>query len=72
MQTLGLTGMEDFSVSIPGDLQPKGTAQVTVKAEGQEKWSFECGVRLDTQMECEYYTHGGVLPYVLRQQVKKL
>jgi aconitate hydratase len=28
---------------------------------------FNALVRLDTPVECEYYRHGGILPYVLRQ-----
>ncbi len=43
--------------------------KVTVKAEGEgaEPVSFEARVRLDTPQEAEYFRHGGILQYVLRQ-----
>jgi aconitate hydratase len=37
-----------------------------VDAGGAEK-SFEVTVRVDTPREADYYRHGGILPYVLRQ-----
>jgi aconitate hydratase len=64
--TLGLDGTESYSVTGLGD----GTAeQVDVtarRADGTEK-TFKARVRLDTPKEIEYYRHGGILHYVLRQ-----
>jgi len=37
-----------------------------VDEKGTEK-EFEVQVRVDTPQEAEYYRHGGILPYVLRQ-----
>ncbi len=37
---------------------------VTVRADGTE---FEARVRIDTPKEVQYYRHGGILPFVLRQ-----
>jgi aconitate hydratase len=37
---------------------------VTVRADGTE---LRCRVRIDTPNEVEYYRHGGILQYVLRQ-----
>jgi len=37
-----------------------------VAPDGTEK-NFEAKVRVDTPAEAEYYRHGGILPYVLRQ-----
>lgn len=61
--TLGLTGEE--IVSIQGIAQGLKENQVlTVRADTKE---FSAIVRIDTPQELEYYRHGGILPYVLRQ-----
>jgi len=68
--SLGLTGKETFSLSgVAGGLQPGGTVHVVAQGE-QGKKEFEVKVRLDTPIELEYYRHGGILPYVLRQLLK--
>jgi aconitate hydratase len=68
--SLGLTGKETFTVSgIASGLKPGGTVRVTAQGErGQTE--FDARVRLDTPIELEYYRHGGILPYVLRQLLK--
>ncbi|HKU38221.1 MAG TPA: aconitate hydratase AcnA, partial [Polyangiales bacterium] len=62
-QTLGLTGEEVITITgISDGLSPR--KRLKVKADAKE---FEVIARLDTQQEVEYYVHGGILPYVLRQ-----
>src|SRR5207302_2607906 len=61
VESLGLTGNEVFSID--GDPAAIG-ARVTVKADDK---SFPAIVRIDTPKEVEYFRHGGILPYVLRQ-----
>jgi aconitate hydratase len=64
-QSLGLSGEEVFDVvgleSLGGGESPK---ELTVRADGTE---FPVRVRIDTPMEAEYYRHGGILTYMLRQ-----
>jgi aconitate hydratase len=68
VQTLGLTGRETFDVTgIAQDLRPRKKATVTATAEGGKKTTFTVTVRLDTPNEVDYYRHGGILTYVLRQ-----
>jgi aconitate hydratase len=69
-QTLGLTGEEIFTIQgISKDLKPKKEIQVsTTGVDGKTK-TFSVLVRIDTPEEVEYYRHGGILPYVLRQLV---
>ncbi|UCC84280.1 MAG: aconitate hydratase, partial [Gemmatimonadota bacterium] len=63
-ESLGLTGVETFHVESPeGKRQVKVTA---VKPEGATV-EFDATVRIDTPQEFEYYRHGGILHYVLRQ-----
>ena len=66
---LGLTGEERFSITgIAEGLKPG--SRLTVKTEGRKVGrteSFEVLVRLDTDVELEYYRHGGILSFVLRK-----
>jgi aconitate hydratase len=59
--SLGLTGEEEYAITGVGDGSAK---EVTVKAGDTE---FTARVRIDTPKEVEYYRHGGILPFVLRQ-----
>jgi aconitate hydratase len=63
-ESLGLTGKEVFDV----EGLKVGAKEVTVicKSEGVTK-QFTANVRVDTPKEWDYYCHGGILPYVLRQ-----
>ncbi|HYI75769.1 MAG TPA: aconitate hydratase [Gaiellaceae bacterium] len=60
-ESLGLTGLEEFSVS---GLENGDAREATVRADDTE---FRATVRLDTPREREYLRHGGILPYVLRR-----
>ncbi len=65
--TLGLSGREEYTISgISEGLAPGGTLKVVAKAEDGTA-EFEVLIRLDTSIEVEYYRHGGILPFVLRQ-----
>jgi len=69
--SLGLTGREVFDiVGLPDTLATKaGQKTVTVRARGDDGATreFSAIVRIDTPQEVEYYRHGGILQYVLRQ-----
>jgi aconitate hydratase len=68
--SLGLTGQETFDIDgISKDLAPGKKLQVVAKAEGGEK-KFTAICRIDTPNELDYYRHGGILHYVLRQLAK--
>jgi aconitate hydratase len=60
-QSLGLTGDEEISIS---GLDGGDATEVTVKAGDTE---FTAPVRIDTPKEREYFKHGGILQFVLRQ-----
>jgi aconitate hydratase len=64
--SLGLNGSESFDIS---GLQDglAGVVQVTATAPDGTRTQFEARVRIDTPQEFEYYCHGGILHYVLRQ-----
>ena len=70
-ESLGLTGEESFDIEGISDLRPGQTLQVKAHTpEGNSK-TFEVLCRIDTPNELEYFKHGGILPYVLRQTVNK-
>jgi aconitate hydratase len=60
-ESLELTGEEEFSIT---GIDGGDAKEVTVKADDKE---FTARVRIDTPKEVEYFKHGGILPYVLRQ-----
>ncbi len=68
-QTLGLTGKESFNiVDLHKSLTPRATINITAQDDTSEQQkSFSVTSRLDTDIDVEYYKHGGILPYVLRQ-----
>jgi aconitate hydratase len=59
--SLGLTGEEEFAVT---GVEGGEAKEVTVRADDKE---FKARVRIDTPKEVQYYQHGGILPFVLRQ-----
>ncbi len=65
-QSLGLDGRETFHIEGLGDGSAK-TVQVRAVADDGSEKTFEARVRIDTPQEVEYYRHGGILQYVLRQ-----
>ncbi len=69
--SLGLTGHEEFSIDGLMDLKPGSFVTVNVSMAGKPDISFRALVRIDTEVENVYFTHGGVLPYVMRQIIQK-
>ena len=68
--TLGLTGEETFSVSGVTALNSgpsPATVTVTATAADGSETVIEARLRIDTPGEADYYRHGGILQYVLRQ-----
>ena len=66
VESLGLTGKEIFDIEGLGDGSSE-TVSVTATADDGNVTTFEARVRIDTPKEAEYYRHGGILHYVLRQ-----
>jgi aconitate hydratase len=67
-QTLGLTGQETFDVAnVAEGLVPGKKISVTATAKDGTKKTFTATLRLDTPNEVDYYRHGGILQFVLRQ-----
>ena len=70
--TYGLTGEESFDVSgLQGGISPRMHVHVRATDQRGRKIDFKALLRIDTPDEAEYYRHGGILQYVLRQLRKK-
>jgi aconitate hydratase len=71
-QSLGLDGSETFSITGLSDSTKPGQ-QVTLEIESKDgqKRSVPMKLRIDTPIEIDYYRHGGILPFVLRQLLAK-
>lgn len=70
-ESLGLTGDETFSLlGMEGELIPKQEVALEITKDGQ-KSTVKVLSRLDTLKEVEYYKNGGILPFVLRELLKK-
>ncbi len=69
--SLGLTGHETFDITGVADgLAPGKTLTVTATNGSSAPKTFEVTARLDTPVEVDYYRHGGILQYVLRNLLK--
>ncbi|MGH7684467.1 MAG: aconitate hydratase, partial [Vulcanimicrobiaceae bacterium] len=66
-QSLGLTGEETFAIRGLDALQPQSAIVVEATGAGGKKTTFDATVRIDTPDELQYYRHGGILQFVLRQ-----
>jgi len=68
---LGLTGREVVAIACSADLlKPRGDVTVRATAEDGTVTEFVTTLRIDTPEELVAFSHGGILPYVLRQLVK--
>ncbi|HET6591341.1 MAG TPA: aconitate hydratase AcnA, partial [Xanthomonadales bacterium] len=65
-ESLGLTGKETYTIDGFGDGSSE-TVSVSASAPDGKVTTFRARVRIDTPKEAEYFRHGGILHYVLRQ-----
>src|SRR5216683_1579021 len=65
--TLKLDGSETFDLLGIAEPQPRGKARLVIHRKSGATDEVPVTVRIDTPIEVEYYRHGGILPYVLRQ-----
>jgi len=70
-QTLGLKGDETIDVLGLDDLQPQQTLTLVITRADGSKQEIRVKSRIDTAIEVDYYKHGGILPYVLRELMSK-
>ncbi|WP_217585516.1 aconitate hydratase AcnA [Lentibacillus saliphilus] len=67
--SLGLTGKETFHVQVDESVQPHDLVNVTAIDETGKQTVFKAVARFDSEVEIDYYRHGGILQMVLRQKM---
>ena len=68
VQTLGITGKETFDLKgLDGEIKPQQNATLVIHREDGSTQEVTVLLRIDTPIEVDYYKHGGILPFVLRQ-----
>jgi aconitate hydratase len=68
VQSLGITGAETFDISgLENTIQPQQDVTLTIHRQDGSTHQTQLLLRIDTPIEIEYYKHGGILPFVLRQ-----
>jgi aconitate hydratase len=66
-EKLHLRGDETIDVVLPDQIQPQGDAALVITRADGQKLTVSVTLRIDTPIEVDYYKHGGILPFVLRQ-----
>jgi aconitate hydratase len=67
-QSLGLDGTETYDLlGLEGGLEPRQTLTLAIRRQGGRGAEIPLTLRIDTPIEAEYFRHGGILAYVLRQ-----
>jgi aconitate hydratase len=70
-ESLGLDGSETIDIAGMGEgLAPGGTVRVTARKDSGEVIEFDATVRLDSDVDLEYYRNGGILHTVLRKMAR--
>jgi aconitate hydratase len=70
-ETLRLDGTETYDLTgLEKEIRPRQELQLSIHRLGGRSERVPVRVRIDTPIEVEYYRHGGILPYVLRQLVR--
>ncbi|MGZ8317444.1 MAG: aconitate hydratase, partial [Telluria sp.] len=68
VQTLNITGDEVFDLKgLEGEIKPQQLATLVIHRANGETQEVVVLLRIDTPIEVDYYKHGGILPFVLRQ-----
>jgi aconitate hydratase len=70
VQSLGIRGDEEFDILGMDDLKPQQEASLIIKRGDGNRTEVKLLSRIDTPAEVDYYRHGGILTYVLRELMK--
>ncbi|WP_286758475.1 aconitate hydratase AcnA, partial [Ralstonia sp. RL] len=67
-QSLGIVGNETFDIEgLEGEIRPQQDVTLVIHRANGETQRVPLLLRIDTPIEVDYYKHGGILPFVLRQ-----
>ena len=69
--SLGIIGDEEISISGLDDIKPQQELTVSIRRSDSSVKEIKVKSRIDTPIEVDYYKHGGILPYVLRELISR-
>jgi aconitate hydratase len=67
VESLNMRGDEEFEVIVPHDLRPQQDITLVIHRADGSRQEVRLLSRIDTAIEVDYFRHGGILPYVLRE-----
>jgi aconitate hydratase len=71
-ESLGIVGTETFDlIGVEGELHPQQDVTLAIHHADGSQQQITVLLRIDTPIEVDYYNHGGILPYVLREILAK-
>jgi aconitate hydratase len=70
-ESLAIKGDERFDINVPGDIKPQQQMMLAMTRSDGTRREIPVLCRIDTPIEVDYYRHGGILPFVLRELVQK-
>jgi len=66
--SLGIKGDEEFDIlGIAGAIKPQQDVTLVIRGKDGSRREVQVLLRIDTAIEVDYYRHGGIMPYVLRE-----
>jgi aconitate hydratase len=65
--SLGVKGDERFDIDVPADIRPQQDLTLRITRGDGSKQEVRLLCRIDTPIEVDYFAHGGILPFVLRE-----
>ncbi len=71
VQSLGIKGDEQFDVIGLENLKPQRDVTLVIRRKDGSRQEVKVLLRIDTPIEVDYYNHGGIMPYVLRELLSK-
>jgi aconitate hydratase len=66
-ESIGLKGDETIDVLLGAEIKPQSDATLVITSADGKQRKLTVTLRIDTAIEVDYYKHGGILPFVLRQ-----
>ena len=66
-ESLGIKGDEQFEILGLGNIQPQQDVTLNIRRKDGSNQTVQLLCRIDTAIEVDYFKHGGILPYVMRE-----
>ena len=71
VQSLGINGDEEYDITGLETIKPQQDVTLVIRRKDGSRQEVKVLLRIDTPIEVDYYQHGGIMPYVLRDLLAK-